>query len=154
MGVGAVTLSDQADGRAEVARTAVAASIPDADVTLIRGVRESSDDGGGAFWSLRKPGSDGMLVQSYGSTLGSPVLVADGDVRGIAGIPVADRARAERRLADGGVVAFTERPVDANEVTVVVEQLLDPRARPPVVRDCGCPRRTSGLTAWAPGPWR
>ena len=121
MGVGVVTLSDQADGRAEVARTAVAASIPDADVTLIRGVRESSDDGGGAFWSLRKPGSDGMLVQSYGSTLGSSVLVADGDVRGIAEIPVADRARAERRLADGGVVAFTERPVDANEVTVVVE---------------------------------
>ena len=154
MGVGAVTLSDQADGRAEVARTAVAASIPDADVTLIRGVRESADDGGGAFWSLRKPGSDGMLVQSYGSTLGSPVLVADGDVRGIAEIPVADRARAERRLAAGGVVAFTERPVDADEVTVVVESYSPEGETDRSSEDCGCPRRTSGSTAWAPGPWR
>ena len=75
MGVGVVTLSDQADGRAEAARAAVGDGDPGRRRDLIRGVRESSDDGSGAYWSFRKPGSDGMLVQSYGSTLGSPVLV-------------------------------------------------------------------------------
>ena len=41
MGTGVVTLSDQAAGRADAARAAVTTAIPDADVTVLRGVRES-----------------------------------------------------------------------------------------------------------------
>jgi putative ABC transport system permease protein len=122
MGTGVVTLSDLAAGRADVAREAVTTAIPDADVTVLRGVREAADDGSSAYWSFRVPRQDAMLVQSYGSTLGASVLVSDGDLAAVAAaIPAGDRERAAAVLAAGGVVAFTDRPLAATAAVVVVE---------------------------------
>ncbi len=123
MGLGMVTLHGVSAAGTDAARAAVSAAVPDATVTELRGVRETSDDGSGAFLSFELPAAEGSLLQGYGSALGSSVLVGDGDVSAWAhAIPTVDRDRAAETLAAGGVVAFTDRPVEATEVMAIIER--------------------------------
>ena len=122
MGTGVVTLSDQAAGRADAARAAGHGGHPRC--------RRDRAPGGARVGRRRErcvlvvpgPRQDAMLVQSYGSTLGSSVLVSDGDLAAVAAdVPAGDRERAAAALAAGGVVAFTDRPLEATAAVVVVE---------------------------------
>jgi putative ABC transport system permease protein len=67
---------------------------------------------------LKAPGDPGPLLDTMSVGFGSSVLVAEDIPSVVPGVAADDRARAEQVLADGGVVAFTDHDVDADEVVL------------------------------------
>lgn len=117
-GIGLVT----ADGTASsndwaTYRRVVEQEVPDATVRGLRGIARPRD--GFADTSLNLPNGD-PLLDSYGSALGSDVMVSDGALpTGLVGVDEmsdADRERVRRVLAAGGLVAFTDLGADGDRV--------------------------------------
>ncbi|GAA4373531.1 FtsX-like permease family protein [Nocardioides caricicola] len=120
MGQAAVTGYDLRPGLWDALERAVAGELPDATVTPLAGVS-------GDHWvDLSAPGSSAPLLDEMSVGFGSTVLVGDEVPEVVPGISAEDRERAAAVLADGGVVAFTDHPVDGDEVEVSV----DDRGRP------------------------
>ena len=110
-GVGALTVPLGAQADLPVLRAMVERELPDATITPVRGVGDDS-----SYTALTAAGGQGLL-DSYGTALGSDLLVSDRALPpGLLGVPEDRVAAAERMLARGGVVAFTSRPIVADEV--------------------------------------
>lgn len=86
--------------------------VPGATVTRIRGLPDGP-------LHFRVPGTPGELLDAYGGSLGSTVLVDDRSVPvEVRPLTDAERARVRDTLGRGGAVVFTSSPVDAAEVTL------------------------------------
>ncbi|MGZ5404405.1 MAG: FtsX-like permease family protein [Nocardioides sp.] len=108
--------------------------LPGAQVAEVRGVRDS---GGGGWTEVGfRSEHERYQLSSYGSSLGSTVLIAgaDGAVPAeVVGLDGVERARAEAALADGGAVVFVNQDTSAEEVRLVVrEYSRRGRPRPPL----------------------
>jgi putative ABC transport system permease protein len=92
-------------------RTLVDRVAPEADTTTLRGVSPSTPDGQSTMVEVRRGDSDLPLLESYGSALGSDVLVSDdGLPPAIVGVSEAEAAQASTTLRAGGLVVFTSAP--------------------------------------------
>lgn len=101
---------------ADTARRILEREVPDATLTEVRGLAVPAGGFDGVSVSL--PDGSGLL-DSYGSSLGSDVLVSDGALPpGLLGVPEPDRSEAEKVLASGGVVAFTNLGVRGDRVRI------------------------------------
>jgi putative ABC transport system permease protein len=118
-GMGSVTAYSDEDPVDWVAlRAAAERELPDATLTEVRGVIENASTDGTSFYvDITTPGSD-RLLESYGSSWGASTLVGRGSAELPMDLSAADRAAAARVLGAGGVVAFSDRGVTADEVTV------------------------------------
>lgn len=122
MGHGAVVAEGLTPAEWDSLTATVQQRIPDATVTQVVGVVESSpmdDPEARAYYvEFGLPGAeDGVgLLNEWASMYGSSVFVADRLPPVIDGISDADRVRADQALAAGRPVAFTEVPVDATEI--------------------------------------
>jgi putative ABC transport system permease protein len=95
-------------------RASVEREVPEADVHDVRGVPLSRDDGGSLEVDV-SAGAGAPLLVSYGSSLGSDVLVASAALPpGLPGVSRAEEDRAAAALRGGDVVAFTSRAVSAH----------------------------------------
>jgi putative ABC transport system permease protein len=105
-------------------RGTVAEKLPDARLTEVHGLIENSGDEGPSYWlELKVRGTDepDRLLDSYGSSWGASTLVGDAALTTLPiDIPAADRAAALRMLHDGGIVAFTDQGVEADELVVAL----------------------------------
>jgi putative ABC transport system permease protein len=103
-------------------RGAVAEKLPEARLTEVHGLIESGSADGPSYWlDLKVRGSDqpDRLLESYGSSWGASTLVGETALTTLPiDIPAADRAAALRMLHDGGIVAFTDNGVEADELVV------------------------------------
>lgn len=106
--------------------------VPDARLTDVRGLL-----GADSYVQLTGPDPDVPLLSSYGSVLGSDVLVGDEAVDRLPGLSAADRETIRAGLDSGRSVAFvdevprTDRPV---EVGVQVLRIGDDGSETPVAR--------------------
>jgi len=100
-------------------RAAVERYVPGATITELRGIPTSTENGRTVDLSLRAGHVDGLL-DMYGSTLGSSVLVSDGGLpMHVPGLRDADVVRADRALRSGTAIVFTTRAVHGDRVTVI-----------------------------------
>ncbi|WP_180934812.1 FtsX-like permease family protein [Nocardioides ungokensis] len=100
-------------------RAAVERNVPGATITELRGIPTSTRGGGTIDVTLRAGKQDGLL-DMYGSTLGSSVLVSDGGLpTQVPGLRDADVARADAALRSGKAVVFTSQAVHSDRATVV-----------------------------------
>ncbi|MFC4786047.1 FtsX-like permease family protein [Nocardioides sp. MAHUQ-72] len=100
-------------------RAAVERYVPDADITEVRGIPSSTPGGRQIDISLRA-GRDADLLDTWGGTLGSSVLVSDDGLPiPVPGVDGADLTRADTALRSGKTVVFTSREVTGDEVTLV-----------------------------------
>ncbi|WP_126688219.1 ABC transporter permease [Nocardioides ferulae] len=126
-GMGSVTATSGAPPDWAAMRRAAEAQVPDATVIDMRGVRE----GARGWTDLRFRHDDGAVrLSGWGSTMGSSILV------GPAALPVAlpDQPattwqRAERVLADGGVLVFGAEPATGVDRLTVKAAVHPPRGR-------------------------
>lgn len=116
-------------------------TVPAADISRIHGVPEESAEGEYMSFDFHVPGGPATLLYSYGSALGSSVLVSDdGSLPpGLLDIDGAEAARAETALAAGAVVVFTSGPVEADRVKIAgyrySDLSQDDSRLPPVTAD-------------------
>lgn len=105
--MGAATVTDyRSDPELDAYAAAVRGVAPDLEVQRLRGVLEPRAE-------VRLGSADGArLLSSYGGPFAASVLVADRVPGAVLGIDAQQRAAADRVLAEGGVLAFTERPLD------------------------------------------
>jgi putative ABC transport system permease protein len=112
-------------------RAVVERQLPDASVVEVRGVLESSGPDDPSYWLDLRTASRARLLDTYGGSWGASTLVADGSTPDLPlGLSAEQRVAAARMLSRGGVVAFTDRGVSADEVTVVLH-----RSEPDSVQD-------------------
>ena len=105
-------------------RALVAREVPEATTTAVRGRPSDTEDGTSTVVEFVLPDTGEPLLLSYGSTLGSDVLVSDdGLPPGLVEIPAEDRERATAALQAGGLVAFTTSAAAAgsDRVRVIVQ---------------------------------
>jgi putative ABC transport system permease protein len=124
MGEATVTGSGLAPTDWERLQGVVAREIPDATVVPVRGVVESvpfdQPEARYYYVELRVPGqARTSLLDEWGSAYGASVLVAESLPPVVTGLDGADRDRADRTLARGGVVVFTDHEVEADTVRLV-----------------------------------
>jgi putative ABC transport system permease protein len=93
----------------------VAEVAPDVTVERVLGIRDS-----GRRWNeVRVTGPDGgRILMGWSSTLGSSMLVGDAVPAAMTGLDDEQRAAADAVLARGGVVAFSDRALEAEEARV------------------------------------
>lgn len=108
---------------------AVSAVLHDAQVTRLRGLDLEADRGSREV-EIRSPDAERVL-SSYGGPLRSSVLVATEMPPGLPGIDDADRVRADETLDAGGLVAFADQDIAADEahlraVTYTRRSVADP----------------------------
>ncbi|MFC5176407.1 FtsX-like permease family protein [Nocardioides taihuensis] len=121
MGQGAVNgwgLDEATWGRIE---EAVAREVPEATRTPLTGIPDQLPDGTSQMVSFRS-GDEEVTPESWGSSLGSSVLVADRVPAVLPALDAADRERADAVLADGGVVVFVSTPHEGDDVKVALSQ--------------------------------
>ncbi|MDF1604332.1 ABC transporter permease [Nocardioides sp. YIM 152315] len=124
MGDGAVTAYDLTPPQWRDLHGAVAAKVPDADVVLVDGLVESTSmaepDARSYYLETRAPGvpRHQPLLSMMATTFGSSVLVDDDMPEIVRGVSDAGRRRGDAALAEGRVVVFTDRPVDADRVVL------------------------------------
>lgn len=95
---------------------------PDADLTAVRGVSSTTPDGGSVVVEIHRVGGDLPVLQSYGSALGSDILVSnDGMPTGIVGVSDAEATRASASLRAGRLVVFTTEAAPAETTPVEVQ---------------------------------
>ena len=100
-------------------RAAVERNVPGATVTELRGIPSSTESGRTIDLTLRA-GRNAELLDMYGSTLGSSVLVSDGGLpTRVPGLRDSDVARADQALRSGTAVVFTSHAVRGDRVTVI-----------------------------------
>ena len=117
-GVGVVRADPGADADWSAMRRVVEADVPGATVQQVRGL-----------WAPRNGYTEVSLVRQHqsllfgwGSTYGAYVLVSDGPLpAGLLGVTALDRQRAERTLAGGGLVAFTDQGATDGPVRLQVD---------------------------------
>jgi putative ABC transport system permease protein len=98
-------------------------ALPGASAVPVSGVQESLADGGYRMVSFRAVGGPENLLDTYGGSLASSVLVSDGDVPPqVGGLSRSEASRVDQVLAEGGVVVFTSRDVAADTVRIRVEE--------------------------------
>ncbi len=109
-GVGSLQwYDDRADWTA--ARRLLERELPGAEVTTVSGVRAGMP-GSVGYTDLRiRPTEGAQLLDSWGSPLGSDLLVASSLPVGLREVPDEQRAEAQRTLAAGGMVAFSNLDV-------------------------------------------
>jgi putative ABC transport system permease protein len=91
--------------------------VPAAQVTEVQGVRDDEQ-----VRLCPAVVSDCQLLGGYGGSYGTTLLVGAGSLDALGGlIPAGERRAAEAVLRDGGAVAFTDRDVDAQELTIEVD---------------------------------
>ncbi len=120
-GDGVVTAYGAAPATFDRIATVVRRGLPGAQVVEVQGVDEdgTGTGGSGEFTMLDfRAGNRRSLLSSYGSALGSSVLVADAMPSGLPGVPDSELAAADRVLGDGGAVVFTSSPVPQDTVTI------------------------------------
>lgn len=107
-------------------RSIVEREIAGATTTLVQGVDESGIAGGESVYiELSRRGGD-RLLDSYGSAMGSSVLVSDDALPpGMTGIPDSVVPRIESVLRSGGAVAFTTGPTTGDKVVARVHRYDD-----------------------------
>jgi putative ABC transport system permease protein len=106
-------------------RKAAERELPDATLTEVRGVLENvSADGSSFYLNLSTADSD-RLLESYGSSWGASTLVGTKSADLPIDLSAEDRTAAARVLGAGGVVAFSDRGVAGDEVTVSVHRWSD-----------------------------
>ena len=120
-GMGSVSsYADEAPVNWAQLRAAVAAKLPDAHLTPVRGVVESSAPDGPSYWlDIKAPGTEepDRLLESYGSSWGASTLVGATALTDLPiDVPEGVRQEALRMLQSGGVVAFTDQGVRADEL--------------------------------------
>jgi putative ABC transport system permease protein len=124
-GVGAVTGygEDMAWGPL---RAAVERTTPDATVTPVRGLLEGSTPEAVSYFVEVKTAGSGSgppLLDSYGSSLGSSILVSDDRLpTGLTHVPGSAREPAAAMLRNGGVVAFTTHGLRATEIRAIAHR--------------------------------
>jgi putative ABC transport system permease protein len=114
MGHGLVS-DDRRQAPWDAYQQAVTSVLPDAEVTELRGLDVPAGQPGIRVLEVRSPDNERVL-SSYGGPPRNPVLVGTELPPGLPGIDGADRERAEETLAAGGVVAFADRDMAADEV--------------------------------------
>ena len=93
----------------------VAEGAPDVTVERVLGIRDS----GRRRNEVRVTGPDGgRILTGWNSTLGSSMLVGDAVPAAMIGLDDDQRAAADAVLARGGVVAFSDRALEAEEARV------------------------------------
>jgi putative ABC transport system permease protein len=90
-------------------------------VEVVQGVPQSLADGSNLTTDFRVPGQRRLLLDGWGGTLSTSVLVA-GTVPGLVDLDDAQRALASRALADGKAVVFSTDPVDSDVVKVRIDR--------------------------------
>lgn len=96
--------------------------IPEADVTLLAGYPESEQTSVAVEFKMPGYGQNEFLIGSYQGIGDATVIVASSIPDAAVGLDAADRQRAERALAAGGVVVFTDHEVADQPVRVVAQQ--------------------------------
>lgn len=120
-GFGVVTAYGQ-DPDWPAIRAAVEREAPDAEISEQLGRYEyfAMDAENYTYTQVTVPGVE-MLLDSYGSSMGSDLLVSDARLPvGVVGIPPDDVARAEQALRSGGIVAFTSPGVEVDSDTATI----------------------------------
>jgi putative ABC transport system permease protein len=105
-------------------RAAILREAPDATVTEQLGISDNvgTEDGGYAYTEVKAPGTE-ILLSSYGSSLGSSVLVSDDALPdALVGVSSGDSARAVTALGNGGAVAFYSGDTAPDSTTVKIVQ--------------------------------
>lgn len=93
--------------------------VPGARLTDVRGLL-----GGDSYVQVSGPDPDAPLLSSYGSALGSDVLVGDDVVDQLPGLPAADRVAITTGLDAGRSVAFVDEAPRTDSPTEVRVQVL------------------------------
>lgn len=132
MGMGAVTAyTDDAPVDWEQLRERLVAKLPEAEVTEVRGLLEGDGVSSPSAWlDIKVHANDepARLLESYGGSWGPATLVG---ARSLTDLPIdlsdEDRAAASRVLREGGVVAFTDHGVTAEELLLELRR-WDPEA--------------------------
>jgi len=106
-------------------RRAAERELPDATVTEVRGVIENAAADGSSFYLNLGTADSDRLLESYGSSWGASTLVGSKSADLPIDLSADDRAATVRVLDAGGVVAFTDRGVSGDEVTVSVHRWSD-----------------------------
>lgn len=120
MGQAAVTGYDLGPSAWGQLEQAVLDEVPGATVTPVTGV--SGED----WVDLHAPNGDEPLLDQMSAGFGSAVLVGDAVPDVVPGVAAEDRQRAAAVLADGGVVAFTDHDVAADEIELAVGERGEP----------------------------
>ncbi|WP_244930548.1 ABC transporter permease [Nocardioides sp. W7] len=105
----------------EAVRAALVQEVPAAARTEILGVPDELDDQW-LYTSVTADGGEDGLLSGSSSVLGASVLVGEELPPGLRGVDRGERVAAGRMLAAGGVVAFTDRGVQLDEVHVRVSR--------------------------------
>jgi putative ABC transport system permease protein len=100
---------------------AVAREVPDATRTVVTGIPDQLPDGTSQMVGFRSDGHE-VSPESWGSSLGPSVLVADRVPAVLPELDAADRERADAVLAAGGAVVFVSTPHEGEEVKVSLSQ--------------------------------
>lgn len=124
LAAGAATLTWYGeDVRWDAARAILEREVPDAEVVEVRG----ADPAGGFLDIGTKTVAGRRLLDSYGSAVGSDVLVGDEASNLLIDVP--DRAVVAEVLADGGAVAFSNRGVEGRQEVGLVVRPYDDEGR-------------------------
>ncbi len=108
-GVGALTSFGERPDWGSL-RSLVEREAPEATVTEVRGLSQDEASGGATFVQFVDPTTEETFLPTYGSSLGSDLLVSDGALPpGLVGISAADAERASDALGAGGLVVLTNR---------------------------------------------
>ena len=122
-GTGVVT-SPGAPADWDALQAAVERAAPGVTATRVDGVVERSN-GFYTYADVTVPGI-GPVRNSYGSTLGSSLLVSAGELPpGLIGISDEVRRSAQEELAAGGVVVLADRPVDSDRVRIRIDRIRE-----------------------------
>nr|WP_246298559.1 FtsX-like permease family protein [Nocardioides panaciterrulae] len=106
-------------------RRVVEGDVPGAVVDRVRGLGTPGD----GYTEVSLARHHEPLLWSYGTRFGADVLVSDGSLpAGLVGISGSDRRRAERALAAGGLVAFTDQGATDGPVRLRI-RISDDRGR-------------------------
>lgn len=101
-------------------RRAAKRELPDATLTEVRGVLENASTDGSSFYLTIGTSDSDRLLESYGTSWGASTLVGSQATDLPIDLSADDRAAAAQVLGAGGVVAFSDRGVTGDEVTVTV----------------------------------
>ncbi len=114
----------------ERVEAAVAERLPDAEPEVIRGQRSELADGGSYDVGLVDPSGRRVKAGLSGAPGDAVTLVSDDEVPGLIEVSADQRAEISTALGAGRAVVFSDRRVDAGEVTVRTSRYAPDAGRP------------------------